>query len=64
MSILSPSCIRSSQVTDATIDRSALNISAKISDGVRRCADGAAGSSVSAKMVGHVVNYTREQLSI
>lgn len=45
------------QVTDVTIDRSTLNISTEISDGVRRCADGTAGSSVSAKIVGHVVNY-------
>lgn len=44
------------RLTDA-VDRSALNISTKISDGVRRCADCAAGSSVSAKIVGHVVNY-------
>jgi len=44
-------------VTDATNDRSTLNISTEISDSVRRCADGTAGSSVSAKIVGHMVNY-------
>lgn len=44
-------------VNDATIDRSILNISMKILDGVHRCANVRAGSSVSVKIVGHVVNY-------